>query len=117
MLHTYTYIGGREYIDSEVDVMSMGSGDTDGVSVYSRMDSYNAEMSWIMRTSRAEPRALIGWRISVPGKGTGVVLDIKKRLGRTTQFKVQFEDGKLEFLKLKRSSNKGNVPFSPLGKL
>ena len=43
-------------------------------------------------------------------------LDMKKSLGRTTKYKVQFEDGSVKLLSLKRSEKKGNIPFSLITK-
>ena len=63
------------------------------------------------------PSALIGWQIQVHEKGMGIVLGIKKSLGRATKFKVQFDSGETDFLSLKRSPTKGCTYFSPVKKM
>lgn len=85
----------------------------DGASEFSRND--NNEES-LIRESVTNPSTLIGWQINMKGRGVGLILDMKKSLGRTTKYKVQFEDGSVKLLSLKRSEKKGNVPFSLITK-
>lgn len=84
----------------------------DGASEFSRNDT-NEEY---IRESVTNPGALIGWQINIKGRGVGLILDMKKSLGRTTKYKVQFENGTVKLLSLKRSEKKGNVPFSLITK-
>ena len=94
------------YVDSEVHSMI-----SDNVSEYSNRPYENSE-ELIKNQSVNNPSMLIGWQINIKGRGVGLILDIKKSLGRTTKYEVQFEDGTIKLLKLKRSSKKGDVPFS-----
>ena len=64
--------------------------------------------------SMNNPSALIGWQIEVLQKGIGIVLGIKRTLGRPTKFEIQFDNGDIDFLPLKRSPTKGSIYFSPI---
>jgi hypothetical protein len=73
--------------------------------------TYDFDKDSLIRESASNPRLLVGWQINVKGRGVGVILDMKKSLGRSTKFFVQFGNGSLKLLSLKRGSMKGNVPF------
>lgn len=94
------------YVDSEVHSMI-----SDNVSEFSNRP-YDINEESIISQSVNNPSMLIGWQINIKGRGVGLILDIKKSLGRTTKYEVQFEDGTVKLLKLKRSSKKGDIPFS-----
>ena len=70
----------------------------------------------VTQESRRNPQVLIGWEITVPDKGPGIVIGIKKSIGRPTKFHVQFKYGIPEHLSLKRGPNKGSIPFRPIRK-
>ena len=70
----------------------------------------------VIQESRRNPKVLIGWEITVPNKGPGLVIGIKKSIGRPTKFHVQFKYGIPEHLSLKRGLNKGSIPFTPIKK-
>jgi len=71
----------------------------------------------VLEKSIRDPRALVGWKISIEGyEQTAVVLAALKRPFTTTKFQVQFEDGSVQQLKLKRSASKGKVPFTLIEK-
>ena len=72
---------------------------------------------FIIKESAHNPAALVGWQISIPGRGLGLVLGLKRRLGHTTLFRVQMEAGDVCVLSLKRSATKGDIPFNPVAKL
>jgi len=82
----------------------------------SYLDDANATPDMIMKRSLTNPAVLIGWRVLVPGYGTGVVLSLKKKKFKSTKFVVQFENNQTLPLKLQRSKDKGNVPFQLLRK-
>ena len=84
----------------------------DGASEFSRNGPYDHNDDSVIRGSAINPSMLIGWQINVKGRGMGLILDMKKSFGRTTKFKVQFENGVVKMLSLKRSDKKGDVPFS-----
>lgn len=90
----------------------------DGASEFSRNENrpYDTNEESLMRESVTNPSTLIGWQITIKGRGVGLILDMKKSLGRTTKYKVQFEDGTIKLLSLKRSEKKGNIPFSLITK-
>ena len=94
------------YADSEVHSMI-----SDNVSEHSNRP-YDKSEEFIKSQSVDNPSLLIGWQINIIGRGVGLILDIKKSLGRTTKYEVQFEDGSVKLLNLKRSRKKGDVPFS-----
>jgi hypothetical protein len=91
----------------------------DGESEISRSDhrAYDHGEDSLIRESAGNPSLLIGWQINVKGRVVGLVLDMKKSLGRTTKFKVQFENGTIKLLSLKRSDKKGSIPFSLIMKV
>jgi hypothetical protein len=89
----------------------------DGLSQISRLDQLDRDLAIIMRQSKYEPNVLFGWKISIKGKGTGVIIEVVRRWAMTTMFRVQFDNGKTELLPLKRSANKGTVPFTPITKV
>lgn len=88
-------------------------------SEYSRNDHniYDHHDNSIIKESANNPSILIGWQINAKGRGIGLILDMKKSLGRTTKFKIQFENGVIQLLSLKRSDKKGRVPFSLIMKV
>lgn len=73
----------------------------------------------ILDRSVKDARVLIGWRVLVPGSGMGMgtILSLKKKKFASTRFVVQFENGRVEALKLQRSQKKGNVPFTLISKV
>lgn len=72
----------------------------------------------ILEKSTADPRVLVGWRISLSeGREKGVVLATVKKKFSTTRFTVEMSDCSIRHLKLQRSATKGNVPFLLLEKL
>jgi hypothetical protein len=73
--------------------------------------------AFIVKEAAANPAALVGWQITVQGKGLGLVLGIKRRLGQATLFRVQFDTGNVQLLSLKRSDTKGDTPFAPVAKV
>jgi len=81
----------------------------------SYLDDGNATPEMILKRSLDNPAILIGWRILVPGYGTGVILSLQKKKFKSTKFVVQFESVTLP-LKLQRSKDKGKVPFQLLKK-
>jgi hypothetical protein len=92
------------------------SGQTDDTDI-TKLDAMAMELAWIIRMARANPSALIGWKISIKGYGIGVVVGIKKRLGLSTLFKVKLENGNIEMLSLQRAAGKGAIPFTPICKV
>lgn len=80
------------------------------------LDDANATPDMIMKRSVDNPAILIGWRILVPGYGTGVILSLKKKKFKSTKFVIQFENSSTLPLKLQRSKDKGKVPFQLLKK-
>ena len=71
----------------------------------------------LMRESVIHPEVLIGWIVDVKGRGRGLIIDLKKSFGRTTQYVVEFDDCNTKLLRLKRSEKKGNIPFIPVKKV
>ena len=96
-------------------VHSMAVSDIDdAVSIISRMDHLDADLPDIIRQSRSNPAALVGWKILVEGRGIGVVKGVRRRLAMSTLFEVKYENGKIDLLALKRGANKGVQNFTPI---
>ena len=55
---------------------------------------------------------LVGWGVQISGYGKGRVIEIVKTKFRSTRFKILFDTGETKVLKLKRSEDKGDVPFT-----
>lgn len=91
--------------------MSCAPSEGTTMSGFSRIDFMLYENE-IMKNSVHDPKVLIGWRVNVKGKGPGTVLSIKKVKFSSTKFAVQFENGTIEYLSLKRSQAKGRIPFT-----
>lgn len=90
----------------------------DAMSIVSRSDFALAHQdSHIFQESVHNPAILVGWRVSVRGYGTGLVLSVHKKKFRCTHFKIQFDDGRTRILPLQRSAKKGTVSFSLLSKI
>ena len=115
-LNGYSPASGNDYY-MESEEHSLVS--DDGESEISRSDhrAYDHTEDSLIRESASNPSLLIGWQINAKGRGIGLILDMKKSLGRTTKFKVQFENGNIKLLSLKRSDKKGSVPFSLIMKV
>ena len=96
---------------------SLISDDATSEMSYSDNRTYDHTADSLIKESSNNPGLLIGWQISAKGRGIGLILDMKKSFGRTTKFKVQFENGNVKLLSLKRSDKKGNVPFSLIMKV
>lgn len=73
--------------------------------------------SSVLQRSIKDPSALISWRIYVDKFGLGTIVGIRRKKFATTKFEVQFDNGQLHKLALKRSSNKGKVPFTLIKKI
>jgi hypothetical protein len=71
----------------------------------------------VIRKSVTDPSVLVGWRVHAKDYGSGVVLATKKKRFSATKFTIQFENGAIRNLALKRSEKKGEVPFTLLSKL
>lgn len=97
--------------DVHSDDRSCATSEGTTMSGFSRIDFLLYENE-IMKSSVHDPKVLIGWRIFVKGRGNGLVLSIKKVKFSSTKFAVQFENGTIEYLALKRSATKGRVPFT-----
>jgi hypothetical protein len=65
----------------------------------------------------SNPKALVGKRISVEGKGLGKVVSMVKSFGRATKHKVLFDDGLEQTLLLEREGKRGGVHFQVLEQL
>jgi hypothetical protein len=89
----------------------------DGLSQISKLDQIDRDLAVIMKQSIRDPNVLQGWKISVKGKGTGVIVEVIRKFGQTTTFRVQFDSGTVEVLALKRSASKGTVAFTPITKV
>ena len=76
-----------------------------------------SHQSTVIKESAINPSILIGWQINIKNKGLGLVLGTKKRMGRSTLFRVQMDSGEVQMLSLKRSNTKGDLPFVPLTRL
>jgi hypothetical protein len=61
--------------------------------------------------SVVDPRVLIGFKADIEGYGVGIIIAIKRVKFHTTKYLVQFPDGNVHVLSLKRSDKKGKVPF------
>ena len=107
--------GGDYYLESEEH--SLLSDDATSVISHSDNRTYDHTADSLIRDSSSNPGLLIGWQINAKGRGVGLILDMKKSFGRTTKFIVQFENGNIKLLSLKRSDRKGNVPFSLIMKV
>jgi hypothetical protein len=70
-----------------------------------------------MTQSLSDPAALIGWRVFVEKFGLGMVVALKRRKFSTTKFEIQFDNGQVHVLALKRGLKKGSVPFSLIKKI
>ena len=111
--------GGLSCHDDEVDEDEDGGSYDDGeeekepygVAVARRQHAF------IVKEAAANPAALVGWQIAIRGKGLGLVLGIKRRLGQATLFRVQMDAGNVQLLSLKRSATKGDLPFAPVAKI
>ena len=80
--------------------------------------SAHTAMEETLAQSVTDPRVLIGWKISLNNdKVHGIILSTIKRPFATTKFAVQCSNGKVYILKLKRSENKGKVPFKLIEKV
>lgn len=97
--------------DAHSDDVSCAPSEGTTMSGFSRIDFLLYENE-IMKSSVHDPKVLIGWRIFVKGRGNGIVLSTKKVKFSSTKFQVQFENGTIEYLSLKRSAIKGKVPFT-----
>ena len=103
--------------DSGVDAQSFISDDTSRVSEYMFSPSDPRRVfEEVMKKSTKDPSVLVGWQISVQGQA-GLVIAIKKSLGRSTKFEVKFANGTTSFISLKRSDKKGQVPFTLVQKM
>lgn len=60
--------------------------------------------------------ALIGWQIAVKNRGRGVVIGVKKKMFAGKIFDIQFDDGHVSSLPLKRGTAKGSVQWKPICK-
>lgn len=119
--------GGEEDDDDRADSVSMISESTgyamsDGGGIASGqggsyVDDANAPPEVVMERSVTRPAILIGWRVMIPGYGTGLILSIKKKRFATTKFVIQLENDQIVALKLQRGKDKGNVPFHLLRKV
>lgn len=119
--------GGEEDDDDRADSVSMISESTgyamsDGGGMASGqggsyVDDANAPPEVVMERSLTRPAILIGWRVMIPGYGTGLILSIKKKRFATTKFVIQLENDQIVALKLQRGKDKGNVPFHLLRKV
>lgn len=78
---------------------------------------YHISDNMIIRRSVAEPSILIGWRVNVKDYGPGIILDLKKKKFAATKFTIQFENGTIRNIALKRSEKKGREQFTLLSKL
>jgi len=60
-----------------------------------------------------DPRTVIGWRVTVPGFGTGVVKDVRKSLifGKCV-YDIDFGTGKLFKVTTKLNDHHRGLPFS-----
>lgn len=96
-------------------IQSLVSGDDD-LSIVSRSDALISEHS-VVNQSAKNPTVLIGWRILVQGRGTGLVLASEKRKFSSTKFVISFDSGKTLSVSLKRSEKKGREPFILLSKM
>lgn len=89
------------------------AGDTG--SEVSASDMYVSENETVKASARS-PSVLVGWRVIVKGRGSGLVVEMVKRRFMTTRFKVDFDNGVTEVLALQRSLKKGSVPFILISK-
>lgn len=93
-------------------------------------DQYEQSSSWtdnlhqergnsssVLQRSVKDPSVLLSWRIYVDKYGLGTIVGIKRKKFSTTKFEIQFDNGQLHKLALKRSSTKGNVPFNLIKKI
>lgn len=83
----------------------------------SDMSLHDQPFQSVLQQSVNDPNVLIGWRVLIRGQGTGVILSMKRKKFTTTRFVVQFENGRVEALPLRRSKKKGTVAFTLLSKL
>ena len=114
-----TNIGGQKSIRA-MHAQSSPSNYTNAVS--KKQDIYSQtppDYSHIMVQSVQHPAVLVGWRVDVPGYGTGIILSIQKKRFFPTHFQLQFDHdvGHMVQLPLQRSAKKGSVPFTLLKKM
>eukprot|EP01039_Chlorochromonas_danica_P001210 gene1210-1320_t len=83
----------------------------------SDMSLHDQPFQSVLQQSVNDPNVLIGWRVLIRGQGAGVILSMKRKKFTTTRFVVQFENGRVEALPLRRSKKKGTVAFTLLSKL
>jgi hypothetical protein len=81
------------------------------------LDDANAPPDVVLERSIRHPSVLVGWRIMIPGYGTGLIVSMQKKRFSTTRFVVQLENDQVVVLKLQRSKEKGNVPFQLIRKV
>ena len=117
-LHLDQPVGARSIEnDAHMDTQSIYSMVSDeAASTVSKLDLLDRELPMIIKESKHHPGVLVGWKISVRDRGVGMVTAAVRKWGSTTQYTVQFEDGKVETLALQRGSKKGSVPFIPISK-
>jgi hypothetical protein len=83
-----------------------------------KTDARAIEHQRVMYKSTKDPRVLIGWRVSVRGLGTGLVLGTVRKTFCTTKLLVRMEQDDSEVaLALQRSPTKGTVPFALIEKV
>lgn len=100
--------------DREGDSGSEGSNgvsDTSFPSMYSMNDEIDPDDHPVIQKSVTDPSVLIGWRVFIEGYGPGTILTVKRKKFSTTKFVIQFDNGQIHALPLKRSKRKGKVPF------
>lgn len=95
---------------------------SDTISEISRADFndknfYDHNNDTVIKASIKNPSILIGWQVNVKNRGVGVIIDMIKAFGRSTKFKIQFANNRIEHLSLKRSDTKGKIPFSMITKV
>ena len=90
---------------------SNGISDASFPSMYSQGDEIDPDDHPVIQKSVTDPSILVGWRIHVDGYGPGIILSIKPKKFSTTRYVVQFDNGQIHALALKRSRRKGKVPF------
>ena len=95
--------------DLDDEIIEIGSQDSDA--------QQHISDNMVIRKSVADPSVLVGWRVHAKDYGSGVVLATKKKRFSATKFTIQFENGAIRNLALKRSEKKGEVPFTLLSKL
>ena len=101
--------------EHSVSEMSYAPSEGTMMSGFSKIDFLLYEND-VIKQAAHDPKVLIGWRVLVKGLGSGTVLSIKKTTFSSTKFVIQFDDGSIQKLSLKRSETKGKIPFTLISK-